>query len=357
MHTLRSSTAAAALLTLSLVAGCAKDSDDEQAAVPPVIAVRTETVVAQPFTETVGAIGSVVARAGHSAALGAPGAARISRVLVTAGQHVSAGEVLVELDQTAFRAAAQSAEAQRAASQGAYDRAKRLADEGIVPRKEVEQAAAELAKAEADAATARRAAQLSVLRAPIAGVVTGVNAVLGATADPAQPLVQIADPTATDALLATTPTDAARIRAGASVALVAGQSAGGESLGQGTVIDVGGSLDSATRSVPVRVRIVAEQRVLRIGETVFGEVATTARQNAIVVPTDALVPEGDGFKVFVVDARNVAHARPVTVGGRTSRLAEITDGLRVGERVVTYGAYGVEDSAKVVTAGSEGTTP
>ena len=358
IRTLRSFTAAAALLTGALLAtACARGDDEGQASAPPVIAVRTATVAAQPFTETIGAIGSVVARAGHSAALGAPGPARIARVLVTSGQHVAAGAVLVELDQTAFQAAAQSAEAQLAASQGAFDRAKRLADEGIVPRKDVEQAAAELAKARADAATARRAAQLSVLRAPISGVVTTVNAVLGATADPAQPLVEIADPSATDVLLSTTPADAARIHTGAAVALVAGQSAGGESLGHGTVVDVGGAVDSATRSVAVRVRVTTVQRVLRIGETVFGEIATSVRADAIVVPVDALVPEGDGFKVFVVDAQNVAHERPVTVGARTSRLAEITAGLRAGEKVVTYGAYGVEDSAKVVTTGSEGTAP
>ena len=160
-----------------------------------------------------------------------------------------------------------------------------------------------------------------------------------------------------DVLLSTTPADAARIHTGAAVALVAGQSAGGESLGHGTVVDVGGAVDSATRSVAVRVRVTTVQRVLRIGETVFGEIATSVRADAIVVPVDALVPEGDGFKVFVVDAQNVAHERPVTVGARTSRLAEITAGLRAGEKVVTYGAYGVEDSAKVVTTGSEGMTP
>jgi membrane fusion protein, multidrug efflux system len=90
---------------------------------------------------------------------------------------------------------------------------------------------------------------------------------------------------------------------------------------------------------------------------VFGEISTSVRAHAVVVPIDALVPEGDGFKVFVVDAQSIAHARPVTIGGRTSALAEITDGVRAGEKVVTYGAYGVEDSSKVVPASGEGATP
>ena len=61
------------------------------------------------------------------------------------------------------------------------------------------------------------------------------------------------------------------------------------------------------------------------------------------------MPDGEGFKVFVVDAENIAHEQPVKVGARTDSTAEITEGLKGGERVVTYGAYGVEDSVKVTT--------
>jgi len=60
------------------------------------------------------------------------------------------------------------------------------------------------------------------------------------------------------------------------------------------------------------------------------------------------VPEGYEFKVFVVDGAGVAHERDVKVGGRNNTGVEILEGLQAGERVVTYGAYGVQDSAKVV---------
>ena len=62
----------------------------------------------------------------------------------------------------------------------------------------------------------------------------------------------------------------------------------------------------------------------------------------------ALVPEGEAFKVFVVDSALIAHAHPVTVGSRSETTAEITSGVKAGERIVTYGAYGLEDGAKVV---------
>jgi cobalt-zinc-cadmium efflux system membrane fusion protein len=339
-----------AALGPALAAGCGKHAGDEgDGAEPrPVVGARTAVVTTQPFTETVGAIGTVVGRAGHVAALGAPAAARVARVLVTAGQHVRAGQPLVELDQTTFRGNAESAAAALSASERAYERAQRLVDEGIAPRKDVEQAAAELARARADAVAARRAEQLSVLRAPIAGVVTRMAATLGATADPSQPLVEITDASALDVVLSVTPADAARVRPGAAVSLGAGQGAAGEPLGAGAVADVAGAVDSTSRSVAVRVRPTGVRRPLRIGETVSGQIAVAVVPNAVTVPLEALVPDGEAFRVFVVDASGTAHARTVSVGARTDAAAEIRSGLAPGERVVTYGAYGVEDSAKVV---------
>ena len=343
---------AVAFLCAVPVAGCGRSDaaagDVQSGSARPVVGARIAPATAQPFTETLGAIGTVAPRAGHTAALSAPAPSRVSRVYVAAGQHVAAGEPLVELDQATFQAAAQSAEVALTAAQAAYERTKRLAQEGIAPRKDVDQAAADLARARADAVGARRAAQLAVLRSPIAGVVTRMSATLGGPADPSQPLVEIADPSALDILLGVTPSEAARVRPGATVALAAGQSAAGEPLGIGTVVDVAGTVDSTSRSVAVRVRAPTTRRPLRIGETVFGEIAVATHANAVTVPLEALVPEGEGFKVFVVDAAGVAHARPVTVGARTDAVAEITGGLAAGERVVTYGAYGVEDSARVV---------
>ncbi|MEO7965679.1 MAG: efflux RND transporter periplasmic adaptor subunit [Gemmatimonadaceae bacterium] len=321
---------------------------------PPVIGAQTAVVATQAFTEKVGAIGNVSARAGHVATLGATSPARVTGVFGTTGERVRTGQTLVTLDSTIFAATARSAAAAVTVAERASERAQRLVAEGISPRRDAEQATADLARARADFLAARRSAELSTLRSPIAGIVTRMTATLGATADPAQTLVEVADPSALDLLLALTPTDARRVRAGAAVTLTSGQQAGGESLGRGTVYDVGGAIDSASRSVLVRVRIANGERPLRIGETVHGEIAVAARPAAIVVPTVSLVPEGDGFKVFVVDEKGVAHAREITVGARADSVAEITKGLTAGERVVTVGAFGVTDGAAIVPLADAG---
>ena len=146
------------------------------------------------------------------------------------------------------------------------------------------------------------------------------------------------------------PADAATIRAGATVSVTAGEDSRGEPAGEAAVTDVGAIVDSLGRSVGVRARMAASARQLLVGETIFGRITTGTKKRAVVIPAAALVPEGEGYRVFVVDAGNMAHARAVTVGGRTDAGVEILTGLAGGETVVTEGAYGVEDSARVVPA-------
>jgi RND family efflux transporter MFP subunit len=337
------------LAVILVVAACNRGSGDDPAS-PVVVQVKTALAVMEPFAEMISAIGSVEARSGHFASLSAPAPARIATIYVSEGQRVSQGTPLIAFEQAPFVTAAQSAEAALAAAQRAYDRARGLADAGIVPRKDAEQAAKELAQAKAAAVTARREAQLAVIRSPISGVVTKLSASLGASADVNQPLVEVADLNALDVVFNVSPADAARVAPGTAVTLRAGETASGEALGVGRIVSVGGTVDSATRSVEVRVKPPPESRALRIGETIFGQMTTAVHPRAITVPVVALVPDGEGFKVFVVSRQNIALERKVTVGRRSETTAEITSGLAAGERVVTEGAYGVEDSVKVVQA-------
>ncbi len=347
------------LVALALAAGCSKK--EAPAAEPiegeskAVVEAETALATAQPFVETIGAIGTVEARVGHFATLSAPAPTRVVNVLVAAGQTVAKGDVLVELEQSAFQSALKSAQAIRTSAQAARDRLQRLVDQGITPRRDLDQAIADLARADADVVSASRIADLAILRAPLSGVVTRVNAAMGASVDAAQVLIEIADPLNIDVLLAVQPGDAARIHVGNAVALHAGQRSSGDSLARGQVLDIAAIVDSASRTVAVRVRTSAGNRPLRIGETLFGQITVAVRPKAVTVPLAALVPDGDGYKVFVVDGVNLAHARPVNVGGKTDLVAEILDGrLQAGERVVTFGAFGVEDGAKIVAPGKRG---
>jgi RND family efflux transporter MFP subunit len=314
---------------------------------PGVLGVATSVATVQPFPHVVNAIGSVSPRPERYAALAPPGPTRVARIFVVGGQAVRRGDPLVEFETGPFDAAAQSAAAALANAERAYERAVRLVQAGILAQKDSGQAAADLAAARAAAVSARRAQELATLRAPFNGVVTRMTAVLGASVDANQPLVEVADPTALDIVFNVSPSEAGRIHPDDTVAVTSGEGTGGEALGPGVVTSVAAAVDAASRAVAVRARLTRPTRALRIGESVLGRIVTGVNPKAVTVPVDALVPEGDGFRVFVVDSAGVAHARTVTVGARSESLVEILSGVAAGEMVVTTGAYGVEDGVQI----------
>ena len=331
-----------------LISACAEHEAEKEKKAKAEISATVATVSAERFTETVDAIGVVATRPGHSASLAAPSQARVTKLFVSAGARVKAGDPLVEFEQASFEAAVNSAEAMLATAEKGAQRAQRLADAGVSPRREAEVASAELGAARATAINARRARELATLRAPIGGVVTRMVAVLGANAEPSQVLVEVADPAMIDVLLTIDPAATARVAVGQAVALFDGTTGTGTAIGQGRVADIGIAIDTASRGVVVRVTVSGEHAGLRLGATVLGRVTIAEHAKAVVVPLDALVPSGEGFKVFVVDTAGIAMSHEVKIGGRSEKGVWVTEGVKAGAHVVTKGAYGVEDSAKIV---------
>jgi RND family efflux transporter MFP subunit len=335
---------------------CAKKAAEEG---KPQAVVNAEIapVTTGHITESVDAVGTVSPRAGHIATLAAPSPTRVAKVYVSFGAHVKAGDPLVEFEQPAFDAAAKGADASLAAAERSQERTQRLADAGVVPRKDADAAAADLGVARLNAVNAKRARELSTLRSPIDGVVTRLAAVLGASADPTQVMVEVSDPSFLDVMLVLSPADAARVKIGDEVQLYAGAAASGAAIAKGRVADISAAVDTSSRGVPARVETVSGTAALRIGLTVFGKIAIAEHDKAIIVPLEALVPTGEGFKVFVVDEKSIAESRPVKIGGRTDHAAWITDGLKAGENIVTQGAYGIDDSTKVETGSGKDERP
>jgi len=344
------------LLALGIIGACHGGERPAADAAATVSGVRTALAAREPFAQTVNAIGTVIARPGHYAALAAPGPTRVTRIFLVPGQRVAKGDSLIAFERAPFDAAAQSAAATLASAERNAARAARLAQAGILPQRDTDQAAADLAAAQSAAVTARRSQELETLRAPLAGVVTQMTAVLGASVDVSQTLVEVVDPAALDVVFTVSPAEARRIRSGDTLALTSGEGATADGLGAATVVSVAASVDSVTRAVAVRAHLGPTRsdagwaRSLRIGEAVSGRIITGIHEDAITVPIEALVPDGEAFRVFVVDSAGLAQGRPVIVGGRSETKAEIISGLAAGERIVTTGAYGVTDSARIGAA-------
>ncbi len=364
----------AALVAVLACAACSRRSssatpaaaDDEPAVAPVEVTCEPATALtAAGHLELRGIVGVPPDR---SATVAAAVTGRVVAIRVHEGDVVAQGALLATVDDPALTpavaegdAAVGAAQAALANAEAARTRARRLVDQGIAPRRDVEDAEAKHATAVADLATAaahrdlaRRQLDRARVVAPIAGVVVHVLRHAGELVDgtAATPLVEIAD-LATLELRADVPAaELVRVRTG-QAAEVALDALPAQPL-HATLVAVSPAIDPATALGTVRARLAAPpdgvHLVLGLAGVLRIDVPRTAP--GLSVPRTAVRRGEDGAQQVVTCESNVAKGVAVTLGARDGDRVEILSGLTAGQRVVTSHVLGLADGAALAVHGS-----
>lgn len=332
--------------------------------------VRWAPATATEVAGTLELPGQLVPNEDRTARLGAPAQGRVMTVHVQLGDRVTPGQPLVTLqspEASAARADVDKAIAQRTASRAAAafareerERARRLFAIKAAARDEVERAgvadaAAQAALRQADIEVARAeaaAGQLGatsasgtmVLRSPMAGVVLSRDATPGAVATAGASLVTVSNPRTLWLEIAATDRAAAGVRPGTRVRFTV--PAFPADTFAARVQSVGGALDTATRTVPVRAAVENAAGRLRAAMFATTWIEGGARRAAVLVPTDAVQLLDNRPVVFVArpDGRGGAtfERRDVETGTTTGGQTPILRGIAPGDLVVVAGAFAVK---------------
>ena len=115
----------------------------------------------------------------------------------------------------------------------------------------------------------------------------------------------------------------------------------------GTVTVVSPAVDPSTTTVEVWVKAENPEEKLKPGGTVRVAIIAETIQNTIVVRTEALLNADDGGQKVMVVKDGVARERRISVGVRQGARVQIISGLQEGDQVVMSGGLGLEDKAKV----------
>jgi len=211
-----------------------------------------------------------------------------------------------------------------------------------------EQIAGAKAQLETAAAHLRSSeAQLSYTRilSPIAGVVSERSIYPGEIAGAGAPIATIVDISQVIARANIPVKEAAAIRVGRPATITAAEGTIG-----GKVTVVSPAVDPNTTTVQIWAQAVNTGERLKPGGAVRLSINAETLQNAILVPSSAILssPEGGGDMVMVVGPDSLAHQRKVVVGVRQADNVQIASGLNEGEQVITQGGLGLDDNAKVV---------
>ncbi|MHC4946554.1 MAG: efflux RND transporter periplasmic adaptor subunit [Planctomycetota bacterium] len=115
---------------------------------------------------------------------------------------------------------------------------------------------------------------------------------------------------------------------------------------EGEVIYISPGLDPDTRTVKVKAVVNNEESLLKPGFFCRIELIVDVKADAVVIPEEAIIPRGDDFFVYKVEAGQAKLVR-VELGQRMAGRVEVTSGMQAGEWVITAGQQRVTDGTKV----------
>ena len=123
--------------------------------------------------------------------------------------------------------------------------------------------------------------------------------------------------------------------------------AGGDVLGKVTVVSP--AVDPNTTTVEIWVQAANPGEKLKPGDTVHVAIKAETLQDVTLVPASAILNADEGGQmVIVITPDNVAHQHKVSIGIRQGTNVEIVSGVNEGDKVVTVGGLGLDDGSKVI---------
>ena len=288
----------------------------------------------------------------HTARVSSPIAGRVTGKIAVLGAQVKIGDALAELDSPDLGQAQSDysgALADLNLADRAFQRMQELYANGIAPRKDMEQAQDNVARARSEAERARlklvnlgvrngRTDNRFALHAPIAGVITERNINPGMEVRPDQtvPLFVVSDLTTLWVQMDVYEKDIGLMHVGAKV-LVRVPAYPDETF-TATVSYISQVVEETTRTV--KVRCILPNADIRLLPAMYAaiDVRSEPDDQAVVVPLTALFTEGESDWLFVAIGDGHYQKRPVKAGLRLKDRAVILEGLHSAERLVVDGA-------------------
>jgi RND family efflux transporter MFP subunit len=107
------------------------------------------------------------------------------------------------------------------------------------------------------------------------------------------------------------------------------------------------TMDVTTGTIMVYLRFKNESGVLVPGSMVRVLTKPVKSHVSAVIPLEAVLSDGEGTFVYVIDESNVAHRRDISLGVEFGTTREVLSGLEAGEKIVLRGLQNVRPETPV----------
>lgn len=205
--------------------------------------------------------------------------------------------------------------------------------------------------AQAQVSLARRALEDTVIRAPIAGIVSERSVQQGEKVAVDAKLLTLVDLARLEVEAMVPMADLASVGIGKTVRLTVEGFEGREYTG--VVSRVNPSAPAGTRSIPIYVELANNERSLKAGMFAKGVLVATTRASALSIPASAIRDDGGDPFVYRIAGDKLARQK-IVLGMRsdTQGMVEVVSGLEAGARIVSanLGTLAVDRTVRVIEA-------
>jgi membrane fusion protein (multidrug efflux system) len=319
--------------------------------------VEVDTVKTGRIVEVRESVGTV--RAFESITVTAKVAGIVGQIGFDEGQQVKAGDTLVQFDAAERRAEIEQAIAEAGRAQALrnevaikLERAQALSRTGAGTGAQVEDLTAQLKSLEGSIASAqaqRKAAEARledlIIRAPFPGRVGTRSVSLGAYVAPGTRITSLDDLSKIRLDFAVPENLLGRLKPGQTVN--ATSAAYRDRTFKGTVATIDPRVEQTTRTARLTAEFANADEALKPGMFLSVALEVSTKDDAVVVPEEAIVSEGLRHVVYPVKDNKVER-RVITIGQRQGGKVEVVEGLKAGETIVVLGVQRVRPGAEVI---------
>ncbi|MEJ6981680.1 efflux RND transporter periplasmic adaptor subunit [Pedobacter sp. P351] len=267
----------------------------------------------------------------------------IKGIYFNEGSNIRRGQALVKIDDSELRAQLAQANTKQNLSSENERRARLLLQKEAISREEYDIASADFRTSRAQTQLIRAQIAKTVISAPFSGRI-GLRAVsVGEYVTPAMPITNLVSINPVKITFSVPEKYSRQVTAGTAINFTV---AGSTQVYTARVYAIEPRIEAATRTLQLRARADNPSGLLIPGSFANISLPLTTIENAILVPTEAIIPVQDGKKVFVTDSGKAKEVM-VQTSTRTEKDILVTSGLKAGDTVLTTGIMTMKEGNKV----------
>lgn len=263
----------------------------------------------------------------------------VKRVYVVAGDKVSAGQVLAELDADAMTQQLAALKSQRDLSKQIFDRQKNLWDQKIGTEIQFLQAKTQYEALESQVKSLSEQIDMAKIKAPMAGVVDAVNIKAGEMASPGYSNIVLVNTSNLRVKAEVAESYITKVKTGSAVSVYLPDA---EKTIPTKVTYAGKMINTINRTFNVEVALAPNEENVAPNMIAVLKISDYKNDSAIVIPLAIIQQNANGSNYVYVAVQSaggmVAQKREVTYTWTYGGMAEITSGLLTGDQLIIEGS-------------------